>query len=288
MNPTIGLSANNLLQAMRNRWRTAPSSASVSAAQGHENSFGGSSGLRVRPRNLSESFITIADAKAAFEEGFRASGCSTREEYIQKQIIDQERDFVRRTGVVDSHSAKVLGIPQTEAVADVENNELDYNPNSAEPRFLQMAKAELMRRRDLKCRDCGYTGLPASVDGNCPECGGLMDSPSEMPQTPSRTTDEIRAAIRQQVSDQKVGLKADESAHASVPSHRHDIHMKDLISHYGFKANGDHYVQSADPESQLFVNTDGAWIHKHHGVHHSGHGHKSLANHLGRYQNHRS
>ena len=299
--PTVALDASNLFKAMRSRWRTTPASASMTLSQGVENSFAGS-GMRVRtPRQLSESVITVDDARSAFDEGFRASGfrasgCATKEEYIRKQIEDQERDFVRmRGGKVDSHSSKVLGIPQneslTEATAgDVGTNELDsdYDPNSNEPRYLQMAKAEIMRRRDLRCRDCGYVGLPARVDSNCPDCGGLMDPPGEMAQNASRTATEIRNAIRQQVSDKKVGLKADESAHSTVPGHRHDIHMHDLISHYGFKANGDHYVVEADPQSMLYVNSSGAWIHKHHGVHHEGHGHKALGAHLSRHQNHRS
>lgn len=78
----------------------------------------------------------------------------------------------------------------------------DYDPNSPEPRYLQIAKAQLLRRKDLKCRDCGFMGLPPP-DGMCPECGGIMKAPEEQLDNPQMTTDQIRAAIRQQWNDKQ-------------------------------------------------------------------------------------
>src|SRR5262249_2151939 len=128
----------------------------------------------------------------------------------------------------------------------------DYDPNSPEPRFLQLAKADLLRRKDLKCRDCGYIGLPASVDKKCPDCGGLMDEPELQMANPSATADQIRQMIRQQIADQQSGKgPKSESVHASVPNHQHDIHLTDLVTHYGFKADGDHYTLPGH-NSQLY------------------------------------
>lgn len=217
-------------------------------------------------------FLHINDCLDAFNWGWKRSGIWDKNEYIRSEFVRNQR------GVTEA----------TDAQAGAADRQNDYDPMSPEPRFLQMAKAELLRRRDLKCRDCGFVGLPAPGDANCPECGGLMDAPESQITTAAATADQIRANIRQQVLDQQQGLKkqssTQESVHASVPSHQHDIHLTDLVAHYGFKANGDHYVARNDPENRLYVNSTGKWIHKHHGVHHEGHGHKSLAAHLGRYK----
>ena len=244
-----------------------------------------------RDKQTEGRFLTMADAREAFNQAWKASGIPTKEAFIRHEIVQQERDFVRMTGKMDSHSRRIIyGESLTEeadAQAGVADRQNDYDPNSPEPRFLQMAKAELMRRRDLKCRDCGYVGLPSPGDANCPECGGLMDAPDSQVTSAAATADQIRANIRQQVLDKQQGLKrpgaADESVHASVPSHQHDIHLTDLVNHYGFKANGDHYVASGDSDNRLYVNAHGRWIHLHHGVRHEGHGHKALAAHLQRF-----
>ena len=107
-----------------------------------------------------------------------------------------------------------------------------------------------------------------------------MDPPPDVPSSPAATADQIRNAIRQQVMGQTKDTFAHESVHASVPGHNHDLHISDLLDHYGYKANGNKYVFHKDQESVITVNSKGAWVHKHHGVHHSGHGHKSLASHL--------
>lgn len=73
----------------------------------------------------------------------------------------------------------------------------EYDPESPEPRFLQLAKAEIQRRKDLRCGDCGFLGLP-SPDQKCPNCGGSMESPDVGFDSPTMTADEIRSAIRQQ------------------------------------------------------------------------------------------
>ena len=218
MNSSVTLSAGLLYKAMRNRWRTAPASASMTLAQGLENA------------------------------NFSAPTPWTR---------------VRLSEEVDPDS--------------------DYDPTSSEPRYLQMAKAAIARRRDMKCQDCGFVGLPASVDGKCPECGGLMEDAVNQPQNASATTDEIRAAIRKQAGQTRENVQTRESVHASLPGHNHDIHMTDLLDHYGYKANGNHYVFHKDPSSKLTISSTGHWIHEHHGVKHEGHGHKSLAAHLQRY-----
>lgn len=73
--------------------------------------------------------------------------------------------------------------------------ELEYNPDSPEPRYVQMAKHQLLLKKDLRCRDCGFTGLP-SPDKLCPDCGGLMDAPEQQAASGRHTTAEIRDAIR--------------------------------------------------------------------------------------------
>lgn len=80
-----------------------------------------------------------------------------------------------------------------------EKPDIDYDPDSHEPRYLQMAKADLRNRKELRCKDCGYMGLP-SPDQLCPECGGPMETPqgAEAPADPAMSTEQIRQAIRAQ------------------------------------------------------------------------------------------
>lgn len=160
-----------------------------------------------------------------------------------------------------------------------DGGDTDFDPNSSEPRFLQMAKAELMRRRDLTCGDCGYVGLPASVDGNCPDCGGLMNTADNVPQSATQTAEQIRTAIRNQAAKGRTSTR--ESAPLSDRSS--EDHLSSLIEYHGFTPSGDHYVRDGDT---LHVNTSGQWIHRHEKVQHEGHGHKSLGAHLSQY--HRS
>lgn len=80
----------------------------------------------------------------------------------------------------------------------------DYDPESPEPRYLQMAKAELLRRKDLRCKDCGFMGLP-SADQKCPDCGGPMEEPQAATAPPAMSTEAIRKAIRAQWA-QKQGV----------------------------------------------------------------------------------
>lgn len=232
-------------------------------------------------QNLKPGFIRIDDCLDYFNAAWKRSGIQDKQSYIKDVYDKQEAEFQRmsRKGLKEE--------------VETPDNVQDYDPNSPEPRYLQMAKAELIRRQDLKCRDCGFTGLPAQVDGNCPECGGLMDPPQNQMTTAAATADQIRANIRQQALDQQQGLKKnsgtqEESVHASIPSHEHDIHLSDLVKHYGFRADGDHYVAYNDPKSVVYVESTGRWIHHHHGVHHEGHGHQALSAHMGRYGNHRS
>lgn len=44
-----------------------------------------------------------------------------------------------------------------------------------------------------------------------------------------------------------------------------DIHMDDLATHYGFRADGDHLTMKGEDGSthQLHVQQDGTWIHHH-------------------------
>jgi len=72
-----------------------------------------------------------------------------------------------------------------------------------EPRFLKMAKDELRSRKDLRCKDCGFLGLP-SPDMLCPNCGGQMenhqpasfDMAAKKGQEPP-TSEAVRRAVRE-------------------------------------------------------------------------------------------
>ena len=52
-------------------------------------------------------YLRVQDCIDAFNKAVRESGL-TKEEYIQKVIRDQELDFVKRTGIMDSHSRRII------------------------------------------------------------------------------------------------------------------------------------------------------------------------------------
>ena len=116
-----------------------------------------------------------------------------------------------RTGPSRSSSGSLssLGVEaksrDQKSLAEEEDVIPEYNPDSSEPRYLQMAKAELRRRKDLRCGDCGFMGLP-SPDQKCPDCGGPMEEPQAVQSSPAMSTEEIRKAIRAQWA-QKQGVR---------------------------------------------------------------------------------
>jgi len=248
---------------------------------------------KVRENQEMESgFLRTDDMLDYFNVAWKKSGILDKKTYIRDCMVKQEIDFVNRTGTMDSHSRKIIyGESLNESAYDTQSlndTQPDYDPSSPEPRYLQLAKAELMRRRDLKCRDCGFNGLPAKVDGNCPECGGLMDDPNEKGASAQATADQIRAAIRQQVADQVGKKQKGPKDDANDLKESDDSHMVPLITQYGFRENGDHFVHHADASNRLYVDSSAAWTHDYEGVRHEGCGYKALAAHFGRCLNSRS
>jgi hypothetical protein len=225
---------------------------------------------------LGEKYLRVSDALAAFKAACDEEGL-TPNEYIAKKRREQDEADIRDFGQTQD------GRTVLEALQDKEDDP-EYDPNSPEPRFVQLANAELLSRRDLKCKDCGYVGLPVA-DGNCPDCGGQMSEPTELAQDAAMSTQAIRDQIRQQIANQMSSRSKQtqqETVKRAFSTHsEHDMHLHHIITHYGFRSDGDHYVLHGDPDSKLFV-VQGKWIHNHHGVRHEGHGHESLENHLKR------
>jgi hypothetical protein len=94
--------------------------------------------------------------------------------------------------------------------------------------------------------------------------------PNTEPQAP--THEAVRAAVDRMF----------EGTQREIPTHvEADIHLSDLMTHYGFRSNGDHYtLKGDDGDHSLRVDPDGTWIHHHPHGKHRGKGIQSLKSHL--------
>lgn len=215
-----------LAQAFSKRWRTAPSQASMNLAAGSLEASSVLPSVGGTKVNLGRGVLQETYGDTLADAGFRMQDPPSDEEkehetwagdrdwsvLIDKggnewhQMMDgvvvqtgslrdgSLRDFMGRKGQYarESNDAQSPDTHRTSPQSQADTNE---------PRFMRMAKIELARRRDLKCPDCGYMGLPAG-DGLCPNCGGKLRGPQD--DTPNvQDFAEMRRAIIAQVKEIK-------------------------------------------------------------------------------------
>lgn len=206
-----------LAVAFSRRWRTTPSQSSMNLAAGFPEASDllpavGGTKVQVGRGQINENYAEILRDKGFMmrdpagdpeteHETWRGRGLSILIDRGGNEWHHMVNGVVKETGSLDDDSLRqYVGEANDAQSPDMYRTSPQSANDTDEPRFLRMAKAELARRRDLRCPDCGFMGLPAG-DGQCPNCGGHLQDPREKQNVQDFA--EMRRAIIAQVKEQK-------------------------------------------------------------------------------------